>query len=127
MRRPEDWFRQAERDLDHARRSREAGDFEWACFASHQAAEKAAKALHESQGVEAWGHAAAKILEGFEGVPPELVDGAKALDKHYIGTRYPNAHQSGAPADLYTDAEAELAIEHAERIVEYVRGRLQAS
>jgi HEPN domain-containing protein len=46
MRRHSDWLRQAQRDLEHARRSQEAGDYEWACFAAQQAAEKALKALH---------------------------------------------------------------------------------
>jgi len=40
-----DWLRQALRDLEQADDSREAGRHEWACFAAHQAAEKAVKAL----------------------------------------------------------------------------------
>ena len=36
-----DWFRQAERDLEQAADCRTAGRHEWACFAAHQAAEKA--------------------------------------------------------------------------------------
>ena len=40
-----DWYRQAEADLRHARHSHEDGDFEWSCFAAHQAAEKALKAV----------------------------------------------------------------------------------
>ena len=31
-----DWFAQAERDLEHARESRERGRHEWACFAAQQ-------------------------------------------------------------------------------------------
>lgn len=41
----EDWMRQARRDLRHARNSLESEDYEWACFAAQQAAEKAVKAL----------------------------------------------------------------------------------
>jgi len=41
-----DWLRQALRDLEHAKRSVELGDYEWACFAAQQAAEKAVKALY---------------------------------------------------------------------------------
>jgi HEPN domain-containing protein len=44
--RAEDWFTQAERDLQHAQDSRDYGSHEWACFASHQSAEKALNALH---------------------------------------------------------------------------------
>ncbi|HDG62343.1 MAG TPA: HEPN domain-containing protein, partial [Thermotoga sp.] len=43
--RSEDWLRQALRDLEHAEESKRSGKHEWACFASHQAAEKAVKAL----------------------------------------------------------------------------------
>ncbi len=47
MRRPWDWFRQAELDLATARDAHSSGHHEWACFAAQQAAEKAVKALHE--------------------------------------------------------------------------------
>src|SRR2546427_3448141 len=50
-----DWLRQATRDLDQARDSQRAERHEWACFAAHQAAEKAVKALHLHLGQEAWG------------------------------------------------------------------------
>lgn len=36
-----DWLAQARRDLEQAKDSRSGGRHEWACFASHQAAEKA--------------------------------------------------------------------------------------
>jgi len=36
-----DWIQQAIRDLEHAKRSIKIRHFEWACFAAHQAAEKA--------------------------------------------------------------------------------------
>ncbi len=48
-----DRFSQAERDLGQAEDSRRAGRHEWACFAAHQAAEKAVKALHLHLGQEA--------------------------------------------------------------------------
>ncbi len=42
-------------DLAQAQLSAEAGHHEWACFASHQAAEKALKALHLHHGQQSWG------------------------------------------------------------------------
>lgn len=39
------WLDSAKADLRHARKSVEVGDYNWACFASQQAAEKALKAL----------------------------------------------------------------------------------
>jgi HEPN domain-containing protein len=53
--RSQDWLRQALRDLEQAEDSRAAGRHEWACFAAHQAAEKAVKGLHLSCGQDAWG------------------------------------------------------------------------
>jgi len=91
MRRPRDWFRQAELDLGAARDARRLDHHEWACFAAQQAAEKAVKALHESVGTEAWGHSVAELLRGLGDIPAELLDAARALDKHYIPARYPNS------------------------------------
>jgi HEPN domain-containing protein len=58
-----DWFRQAEADLRHARTSKEAGDYDWAAFASQQAAEKAIKALFQHLHLEAWIHVLSALRE----------------------------------------------------------------
>lgn len=129
MRRQEDWLRQADRDLAHARRALEAGDYEWACFAAQQAAEKAVKGLLQHLGIDAWGHSVAFLLAALpEASRPDasVLDGAKELDRHYIPSRYPDAHPAGAPADFYTRADARRAIGHAERIMAHVRSHLQA-
>jgi HEPN domain-containing protein len=118
--RSEDWVRQARRDLDHARRARESGDFEWACFAAHQAAEKAVEAVYQARGQEAWGHTLSALLPGLLSDPEHdpLVARAKALDKHYIPARYPNGFASGAPMDFYTQEDADKAILDAGTILE---------
>jgi len=122
-----DWLRQATRDLEHARRSVELGDYEWACFAAQQAAEKAVKALYQKLGIEVWGHSISRMLEHLpdEHKPPrELVEKAKELDRHYIPTRYPNLHPEGAPMDYYTRADAERAVRYAGEIVEFCRSKV---
>lgn len=50
-----DWLRQAEKDLAKAGRDLAEGDYEWACFTSQQAAEKAVKALFQFRGIEMGG------------------------------------------------------------------------
>lgn len=120
-------MRQAQLDLELAAAARAATRWEWACFAAQQAAEKVVKALHESEGTEAWGHSVAALLAGLVGVPADVVDAAKALDKHYILARYPNAHPAGAPGDAYTAAEADRALADAEQVLEHVRRRLSPS
>jgi len=124
MRRAPDWLRQAQLDLAAARDVAAKGHYEWACFAAQQAAEKGVKALHESMGTEAWGHSVVELLRGVERVPGGILDAAKALDKHYIPSRYPNSHPSGAPGDLYTLPEAERALSDAEKVIHYVQSRL---
>lgn len=124
MRRPADWLRQAELDLAAARDIAGSEHFEWACFLAQQSAEKAIKALHESEGTEAWGHSVVGLLAAIEDVPEEIVEGAKSLDRHYIPTRYPNTHPEGAPGDLYTARDADQALLDGEVILDHVRGRL---
>jgi HEPN domain-containing protein len=59
-----------------------AGNYDWACFISQQAAEKALKALSLFLGGEAWGHSDEKHLIGlkdFLEVTNELLNHAKRL------------------------------------------------
>jgi len=119
--RSKDWFAQAERDLEHARSSREEGRHEWACFAAHQAAEKAVKALHLSVGQEAWGHVIARLLQELPSPPAtDLVEKAKILDNFYVPTRYPNGHPEGAPFEHYGPLHSEAAISYAREILDFV-------
>lgn len=103
---------------------RSHGNYEWTCFLAQQAAEKAAKALHQSVGTEAWGHSVGELLQGWEEVPSDVMQAGRAVDKHYIAPRYPNAHPAGAPRDTYTELDADRAIEDAMRVIEFVRSRL---
>ncbi len=119
-----DWLRQAERDVAHAQHALDDGDFEWACFAAQQAAEKAVKAVHEHLHGEGWGHVVSKLLRELPadvGVTEELEHAAMRLDKLYIPTRYPNGFESGAPGDFYTAAEAAAAITDASTIIAFCR------
>ena len=125
--RSKDWMRQADADLRHARNSKTVSDYDWAAFASHQASEKAIKALFQKRHLEAWGHTLSILLANLpqDDRPDEsLIQCAKELDKHYIPTRYPNGFERGAPVDFYTEREAEQAIANAEAIVEFCRSKI---
>jgi HEPN domain-containing protein/predicted nucleotidyltransferase len=73
MRRPQDWLRQAELDLQAATDLRDPGH-EWACFLAQQAGEKAVKSAHERTGAEAWGQSVAGLLEELDGVPADVME-----------------------------------------------------
>jgi HEPN domain-containing protein len=117
-----DWLRQAKRDLVLARRAAEDEIYEWSCFAAQQSAEKALKAVYQRLGAVAWGHSVTNLLTSLpETYRPQekLVQRAKALDKHYIATRYPSGFEQGAPMDYYTQPEAERSIQDARAIIQF--------
>lgn len=127
MNRSRDWMEQAKFDLEHARKSIAVGDYDWACFAAQQAAEKAVKALHMGRGNIAWGHSVLDLLEALEGeydMEPSLLDAARRLDRYYIAPRYPDAHPAGPPRRYYTEAEAQQAVADAEGVVSWCDANL---
>ncbi len=125
--RSRDWFDQAVRDLEQAEDSRRAGRHEWACFASHQAAEKAVKGLHLHLGQDAWGHVVATLLQNLPqvaAVPEDLVEKAKVLDGFYIPPRYPNSHPEGAPFEHFGTIQSEMGISYAGEVIEFARSKM---
>lgn len=125
--RSRDWWKQALRDMEQAKDSLRAGRHEWACFAAHQAAEKAVKALHLHLGQEAWGHVVAKLLRELPAScsPPEaLVERGRVLDTFYIPPRYPNSHPEGAPFEHYGPLQSGEAIQYASEIIEFIRPQM---
>lgn len=120
-----DWMAQAKYDLKHAENSLKLGDYEWACFAAQQAAEKALKALIESRNGRALGHSLTALMEALMIDDIELVKTAARLDRFYILTRYPNGFDAGVPRDYFFQDDAERAIEDAERIISYCQSQIE--
>lgn len=124
------WLRQAEEDLHWARMLSEQGGFHLACFLSQQIAEKALKAFLYGQGEEiVIGHSVERLCRAAAQYDAEFGDKSRSwslLDGYYIPTRYPSGLPDGIPADVYTRAAAEQAVQLASEVVEYVRGKLDA-
>ncbi|MGQ0815378.1 MAG: HEPN domain-containing protein [Gemmatimonadota bacterium] len=122
-----DWLAQAERDFEQARDSARADRHEWACFAAHQGAEKAIKALHLKHGQEAWGHVVAKLIAE---LPPQaqasadLLEFGRVLDNFYVPTRYPNGHPDGPPFEHYGPLQSNEALKFADAIITFVRAQV---
>lgn len=122
--RSKDWLTQAQRNLEQAKDSAKADRHEWACFAAQQAAEMAVKGLHLSLGQEAWGHVVRRLLEELPAqvsTPSGLLEAARILDVHYLPTRYPSGHVSGAPGEHYGTVQSSEAIRYAGQILEFCR------
>lgn len=60
-----------------------------------------------------------ELLPADRRAPADLVDRAKALDKHYLPARYPNGFAAGTPREHYTAREAEQAIADAGAIIDF--------
>lgn len=113
--------------MTHARHSLDSEDFEWAAFASQQAAEKALKSLIMAHGGEPWGHLTTGLAEALPASiesSTAVLDAARRLDKHYIPARDPNGFAAGYPGKLYTRGEAQQAIDDAFLITTFCRCHL---
>jgi HEPN domain-containing protein len=122
-----DWMEQADRDLKMAHLARAEGFFEWVCFISQQASEKAIKAVYQKEGAVAWGHSNTDLLRGLEQkhpVPKEILISARKLDRFYIPSRYPDGFGEGKPADFFDGGDADDAISSAGRIIQFCAGLL---
>lgn len=100
MNRWRDWLDQGARDLRHAENALDDEDYEWAAFAAQQAAEKTLKGLIMVKGGEPWGHLVTGLVEALPkdaAAPPDIMESANRLDKHYIPSRYPNGFAEGLP------------------------------
>jgi len=119
------WLDQAEADLKTSRDCLKDGNYYASAFFSQQAAEKALKGLLYSHGYRAIiTHSVVDLLEEsakFGDEFGELLDRGKELDRHYIGSRYPNFYPSGAPYKFYTEEMAKTCLSYAESILSEVR------
>jgi HEPN domain-containing protein len=123
------WLEQAKMDLKTAKDCIEDENFYASAFFAQQSAEKALKGFLYSKGFRALiTHSVLDLLEEtskseekFKG----FINFGKELDRHYIGSRYPNFYPSGAPYKYYTKEVAEKCVSYAESILKEVKNYLE--
>ena len=103
--------------MEHAKKSLEMEDFEWVCFATQQACEKAIKAVIESKNGKAKTHSLMNMIVALGIKEEEIIEACMRLDKNYILPRYPNGFTSGYPHQYYSRKDAEQAISDSEAII----------
>lgn len=117
------WRAEADRALQAARVQEAAGLHNWACFAAEQAAQLALKALLHGVGAAPWGHDLVRlgdlVNEKELALDPDVADAVRRLARHYIPSRYPDAHASGTVAEHYGASDASSAIEDAELVLAF--------
>jgi len=127
------WFQQASYDLKATRWNIEGRFYDTACFLAQQAGEKALKSLLYYQGTRRAAlmtHSLVEMIrEAGKKAPQmkELLDQARALDLHYIPSRYPNGIPSGYPHQFYAQNISEQALAAAERILSAVQSYFLAA
>lgn len=117
------WFSQAKFDLEAAKTSLMAGNYEWACFQAQQSAEKALKAYLYLQGKRLIIiHSINKLLQECNKINNQFqtINETRALDLYYIPIRYPNGLPDQIPHEFYKQEDAELCVNYAELILSLI-------
>lgn len=123
------WLRQAEEDLDAARKTADIlGKHYLSCFLAQQAAEKAIKSVIYAHGArEVRGHSVAELCTAAESIDASFGDKRALwakLDRYYVPTRYPNGLPGGHPFEAFDARDSAEAVALAEQAVAQARARL---
>ncbi len=124
MREAKRWLNQAINDLEAARWNSDGKFCAHACFLSQQAAEKALKAYLYSIGkrriITHSTFTLAKECAQTNDKFNSILSICAELDKHYIPSRYPNGLPDSIPSEVYLKQDAEVSINHSEKVLEFV-------
>ncbi|MHA1191615.1 MAG: HEPN domain-containing protein [Promethearchaeota archaeon] len=125
----DNWLEEAEWDLENAKILLKNKRYSTVVFHSQQAAEKALKAVLYFNNINGWGHSIFTLLEKYKELKKidlhNLSSYALNLDKHYITTRYPDALPDLAPHKAYNNQEAEIAIDQADKLIQFVKKEIE--
>ena len=115
------WLDQARADHKTTRDCSDDENYYASAFFSQQSAEKGVKAFLYSKGYRALvTNSVTELLEEaskHEASFENLVDKGRELDRHHIGSRYPNFYPDGPAYKYYNKEIAERCISYAESIL----------
>lgn len=123
------WLNEAKWDLENAKILFENKRYSTSIFHSHQAAEKAVKALLFSCNINGWGHVIISLLNKYKEIKNRdfnlIKEEAIYLDKQYLPTRYPDALPGIEPHMAFDIEEAESSIKYSENILSFVEEEIK--
>ncbi|NIM05594.1 MAG: HEPN domain-containing protein [Armatimonadetes bacterium] len=115
------WLRQAEHDLETARKLVDFGAFDHAAFLAQQAAEKSLKALWMSKQKRISPRTHDLVRLAMElAAPPEIIEAARMMAGDYMATRYPDVGDD-IPAKTYTAEDADRRVAAAAQVCGWVK------
>ncbi len=117
-------LKQADRDLENARKNLTIQAYEVAAFLSQQAVEKYLKGAWVIAKKEPapHTHALTELGDGL-GVPADLRRHLADLTSDYTISRYPDA-ANAVPYELYDETTARTKIQHAETVITWLRQKI---
>jgi HEPN domain-containing protein len=122
--RGKDWLLQAENDLLLAHVALREGFYSQVCFICQQTAEKAIKSVGYHREAKAiFGHSLIKLCEVFQ-INGELRTAAGVLDQFYLAARYPDALPAGAPCEVFSEQQAQEAINLAKKFIAFAHSNI---
>lgn len=117
-------FRQADRDLENARKILTVEAYEVSAFLAQQAVEKYLKGVWVLLKKEPAPHTHSLVeLGDGVGIASELRRHLADLTPDYTVSRYPNA-ANAVPSELYDAATARAKVGRAEEVIQWLRGRI---
>ncbi len=123
------WLDQAQADLKTAKDCLKDENYYASAFFSQQAAEKAVKGFLYSKGLRAIiTHSVLELVDEATRWEKDIAchrEGARELDRHYIGSRYPNFYPEGPAYKYYTLEIANKCLSFAESILNTVTSYLK--
>ncbi len=119
------WWKQALKDLESAKKNLEIEEYYIAAFLSQQAAEKALKALYIHKIKESPGPTHSLLFLGKRvGILEEFHTALRKLSPDFVITRYPDAVH-GLPYELYDEEISRERLELAEKVIKWVKKELE--
>ena len=118
-------LKQADRDLDNARKTVTIQAYEVAAFLAQQAVEKYLKGVWVVTKKEPapHTHSLTELGDGI-GVPPDLRRYLADLTSDYTVSRYPDV-ANGVPYEIYDEQTAREKVEAAEQVIAWLRDRIR--
>ena len=126
------WLAESKTDLETAQLLFNEKHYNACAFYCQQSGEKALKALLYALDERPWGHSLAAFLERLKeiksaGIDEQLAACTSSLDKHYTGSRYPDAIGNIPPSKHYNEEIAQEALKCTHQVLNFVTEQMPSA